>query len=298
MHERVGIQSTSRRPRALPAPARVTALAAFVALVMAGVIAASCGGSSGKSGGSPGGDASSQDATPICGGSGEPCCSGTACNNGLACTVGTCSASIPADATLDSAGDVVIADVAEAADGTFTDVAAPSDGAVADAMGFDAVDDTIAADVGSDAGTCKSGTYAGTFQCTFAFASDAGVATSDAGDAGSLMITGNVSFRLTQAADGGPSFTSSGTFSGGAGTFFEISAVVDGTLDCDTGVFQGSLTNGMYSGFLFLNGTFSSPLYSQYNATTSSFVDGTWLLSVPREGTCPGTWTASYASDQ
>jgi hypothetical protein len=38
MHERVGIQSTSHRPKARPAPANVTALAAFVALVMAGVI--------------------------------------------------------------------------------------------------------------------------------------------------------------------------------------------------------------------------------------------------------------------
>lgn len=192
----------------------------------------------------------------------------------------------------------MVADAAEAGDGTFTDVVAAGDGAVADAVGFDATEDTIAADVASDAGTCKSGTYAGTFQCTFAFASDAGVITSDAGDAGSLMITGNVSFRLTQVADGGPSFTSSGTFSGAAGTFFEISAVVGGTLDCDTGAFQGSLTNGMYSGFLFLNRTFSSPLDSEYNAATFSFVDGTWLLTVPGEGTCPGTWTASYASDQ
>jgi hypothetical protein len=162
--------------------------------------------------------------------------------------------------------------------------------------------DTGSSSGGMGTGTCKNGTYSGTFQCTFVFNPDAG----DAGggtvsaDAGGLMITGNISFNLTQNTGSGESFTStaSGSFSGTAAAFFNIMADVGGTLNCNSGVFQGSLTNGMYSGFLFINGTFSGPLDSQYNGTTFSFVDGTWLLTVPGEGSCPGTWTANYAGDQ
>jgi hypothetical protein len=158
--------------------------------------------------------------------------------------------------------------------------------------------DTGASSGGMGTGTCKNGTYSGTFQCTFMFDPDGGAA-SLASDAGGLMITGNISFNLAQATGNGESFmdTASGSFMGTAVTFFAISADVGGTLNCNTGVFSGSLTNGMYSGFIFLNGSFSGPLGSQYNGTTFSFVNGTWLLSVPGEGSCPGTWTANYSGD-
>jgi len=155
---------------------------------------------------------------------------------------------------------------------------------------------------GMGTGVCKNGTYSGTFQCTFVFDPDAG----DGGggtvsaDAGGLMITGNISFNLTQMTGSGESFmsTASGSFSGTAAAFFSIMADVGGSLDCNSGVFNGTLTNGKYSGFIFINGTFSGPLDSQYNGTTFSFVNGSWLLTVPGEGSCPGTWTADYAGDQ
>jgi len=162
--------------------------------------------------------------------------------------------------------------------------------------------DTGSSTGGMGTGVCKDGVYSGTFQCTFVFNPDAGDAGggSVSADAGGLMITGNISFKLTQAMGNGESFidTASGSFMGTAATFFAISADVGGMLNCNTGVFTGTLSNGMYSGFLFLNGTFSGPLNSQYNGTTFSFVDGTWLLTVPGEGACPGTWSANYASDQ
>jgi hypothetical protein len=136
------------------------------------------------------------------------------------------------------------------------------------------------------------------FSCNFVFNPDAG---SDSGaavaaDAGGLMITGTITFHLSQMTGNGESFmsTASGTFNGTAATFFSIMANVGGTLDCGTGKFTGSLTNGTYTGFLLLNGTFMGPLTSDYNGTTFSFVNGTWLLTVPGQGSCPGTWSANY----
>jgi hypothetical protein len=162
--------------------------------------------------------------------------------------------------------------------------------------------DTGTSSGGMGTGMCKNGAYAGTFQCTFVFDADAGDASAStvSADAGGLMVTGNISFQLTQMVGNGESFidTASGSFSGTALTFFAIMADVGGTLNCNTGVFTGNLSNGTYSGFLFLNGTFSGPLDSQYNGTTFSFVDGSWVLTVPGEGSCPGTWTANYAGDQ
>jgi hypothetical protein len=186
----------------------------------------------------------------------------------------------PADASSDSGSDTPT--------GTFVDDGGSPSLMLGDAGGSSG---------GMGTGTCKDGTYSGTFACTFVFNPDAGGdASTVAADAGGLMITGNISFKLMQMTGNGESFidTASGTFSGTAAAFFAISANVGGTLDCNSGLFKGSLTGGMYSGFLFINGTFSGPLDSQYNGATFSFVNGTWLLTVPGEGSCPGTWTANY----
>jgi hypothetical protein len=174
-----------------------------------------------------------------------------------------------------------------------------SSGSLSDGGGQISLGDTGTSSGGMGTGNCKDGTYSGTFQCTFVFNPDAGAGSTASADAGGLMITGTISFNLTQMTGNGESFidTASGSFSGTAATFFAISADVGGTLNCNSGVFKGNLTNGMYSGFLFINGTFSGPLDSQYNGTTFTFVDGSWLLTVPGEGSCPGTWTAAYAGD-
>lgn len=138
-----------------------------------------------------------------------------------------------------------------------------------------------------------SGTYSGTFQCTFVFGADGGAVSADAGG---LMVTGTLSFKLTQMT-GGEAYiaAASGSFSSTGAVFFTANADIGGTLNCNTGVFQGNLSNGMYSGFVFITGTFSGPLDATYNSTTLSFVNGTWLLTVPGQGSCPGTWTANYS---
>jgi hypothetical protein len=76
-------------------------------------------------------------------------------------------------------------------------------------------------------------------------------------------------------------------------------ATLSGTLECASGQFTGSLSNGTYSVFfgLFM-GAFNGPLTSEYNGTSFSFVNGTWALSIPGEGYCPGTWTANYVGEQ
>jgi len=158
---------------------------------------------------------------------------------------------------------------------------------------------------GMGTGVCKDGTYSGTFMCTFIFDPDAGA--DDAGevsaDAGGLPITGTISFQLTQNTGSGESFidTASGTVNGTAATFFTIMGNLGGTLNCNSGVFVGNLSNGAFMDdgpVKLISGTFGGPLSSQYNGTTFSFVDGQWLLTVPGEGRCKGTWSASYGSDQ
>lgn len=152
----------------------------------------------------------------------------------------------------------------------------------------------------SGTGTCMSGTYTGTYSCSFSYDpnADGGAADASYDDAG-FDITGNISFQLNQAMGSGESFmdTASGTFGGTCcAGLFTISANFGGTLDCNSGQFTGNLTNGSYTGF-FMMGTFGGPLGSCYDGKTSSFVGGTWSLTVPNEGTCVGIWSASL-SDQ
>lgn len=140
-------------------------------------------------------------------------------------------------------------------------------------------------------GTCKSGTYSGTFQCTFMFSADSG----GAPDASGVTITGAVSLYLAPADGGSPGFApASGNFSGAASGSVNVGAVLGGVVDCGTGAFTGQLTNGTYSLYIFASGTFSSPLAADYDATTSSFVNGTWQLDVAGQGTCVGSWMAGY----
>ncbi len=192
-------------------------------------------------------------------------------------------------------GFVAGADDGGAADGGDDGSGGGSSSGGGTSSGLSLGDGSGSSGAGLGTGTCKDGTYSGTFQCSFQFNSDGGAAGA-AADAGGLMITGTISFQLMQQTGTGETFmdTASGSFSGTAATFFAISATVGGTLNCNTGVFTGTLSNGMYSGFLFLNGTFSGPLTSDYNGTTFSFVNGMWNLTVPGQGSCPGTWTANY----
>ncbi len=147
-------------------------------------------------------------------------------------------------------------------------------------------------------GTCKTGYYTGTFTCGFQLDFDAG-ATVDLEDAGTgsggFPIGGSLSFQLTQSISGElGQDTASGTFSLTAG-ITGATATLSGTLNCNTGQFTGALTGGMYSLLGFIQGTFAGPLAATYNGDTSSFENGAWALTIPGDGTCPGTWSANYA---
>lgn len=149
---------------------------------------------------------------------------------------------------------------------------------------------------GLGTGTCKDGTYSGTFQCSFIFG-DAGATDASVDvDGGGFVVTGTISFQLMHDMSSGESFidTASGSFSGNCClNLFSITANVGGMLNCNSGAFDGMLSNGMYTGF-FMTGSFDGPLAADYNGTTFAFVNGTWNLAVPNEGNCVGTWSASY----
>src|SRR5580658_1394290 len=69
---------------------------------------------------------------------------------------------------------------------------------LSDGGGQISLGDTGASTGGMGTGNCKDGTYSGTFQCTFMFDPDAGAGSTASADAGGLMITGTLSFNLTQ----------------------------------------------------------------------------------------------------
>jgi hypothetical protein len=152
---------------------------------------------------------------------------------------------------------------------------------------------------GMGTGVCQTGMYTGTFSCGFILnPGDAGLDASSPDASPFPPITGNLSFVLSQSTHGelGQDMAS-GTFVLNAGLTTGM-ANLDGTLDCASGQFTGSLSGGTYSisffGLPFFSGTFEGPLTSAYNGTSFSFTDGTWALNVANEGECPGTWTANY----
>jgi hypothetical protein len=153
-------------------------------------------------------------------------------------------------------------------------------------------------------GTCKTGEYAGTFTCEFFFG-DGGQGDA-AADSGLLSVSGTLSFALMQnqsagVGEGTGTDFAMGTFAANTGGFIAASADLNGMLNCSAGIFTGSLTNGDYGlngpGGMPLSGpgnTFQGPFNSDYNGTTAKFVNGTWSMAIAGEGTCAGTWTATY----
>jgi hypothetical protein len=148
--------------------------------------------------------------------------------------------------------------------------------------------------------TCKDGTYAGTYQCSFNYNPNADGGTTDDGgfnDAG-FVISGDISFQLKQDQTSGENFLSmaSGNFGGGCCAIipgmplFTLDAGVSGQLNCNSRMFTGTLSNGSYTGF-GMTGTFAGPLTSEYDG--KSFIMGKWNLTVPGQGTCDGIWSAT-----
>jgi hypothetical protein len=264
------------------ARARIVAFV-FVGAVVA--VAASCGGSSGG-GGQPPGDAGNEDATTSCGGPGEPCCSGAACDNGLTCGAGTCSSAAAGDEG--TAGD----------DATSSDAAAESGGdAAPDATG-DGQGPDVAPDAGGDGAIadaadandvpCANGQYTGPFVGNF---------TSHLTTIGiPIPIEATVDVTLRQEGNSDLFALQNGTISGAANASksgdatvvgFPLACTMTGTLDCDSrqlvdGWIQciycvGPLADGGTSCSLGgAGGGFAGPVTASYDPGTLSFVMGTW----------------------
>ena len=134
-------------------------------------------------------------------------------------------------------------------------------------------------------GECKPGTYQGTFQCTY----------TDPMGGNPFPSSGPITLKLVQSQNGEFLEVRDGLLDGTANAVFILRANISGQLDCKTASFSGALTNGTYSGFFIVNGTFEGPLRSQYDVLKFAFVGGTWELT-PNGlgGKCVGTWSADY----
>ena len=133
---------------------------------------------------------------------------------------------------------------------------------------------------------CKAGVYQGTFACTYS-PGDAGV--------GLFPVSGPISLKMVQSQNGEFLEVREGLLDGTANIFFTFRANISGKLDCKTQKFDGKLENGVYSGFLVINGTFQGPLSSDYDRVASQFSNGAWSLVVDMgNGGCNGTWSAAY----
>jgi hypothetical protein len=139
-------------------------------------------------------------------------------------------------------------------------------------------------------GNCKEGRYSGTFTCYF----DPDGGTQPLADAGGVQVSGTLTLTLTRSSTGEFQDVASGKFTANTSSLISASADLSGTLDCNTGKFRGQLTNGTYSGWIFINGTFQGPLASDYDGTNFAFVHGSWVMTIQNAGTCPGTWSANY----
>jgi hypothetical protein len=174
--------------------------------------------------------------------------------------------------------------------------------------GFSSGDNTgFTSDSGNSlgTGTCQTGVYSGTFSCDFYMQPDAGIGNvPDSGGVG--PITGTLSFMLTQdvkmSGELSTTDTASGTFMASTGFFIAAQADLTGSLDCSQGKFSGNLVNGIFG--LSLGGgppapdpnnMFQGPLISNYDGTSSTFVDGQWSMYIMGYGSCIGTWTATYS---
>jgi hypothetical protein len=191
---------------------------------------------------------------------------------------------------------------APASDGWFMEGDAGSDGAIVPSASVEGGDDalrgaggmtfvTIDSGKALGTGTCKEGKYSGTFTCYF---DPDGGTQAPAADGGGFQVTGTLTLTLTRSPTGEFQDVASGKFTADTSSLISATADLSGNLDCNTGKFTGQLANGMYSGWIFINGTFQGPLASDYDGTNFAFVRGTWVMTIPNTGTCPGTWSAHY----
>lgn len=138
---------------------------------------------------------------------------------------------------------------------------------------------------------CKAGHYVGTYNCNVTgpngFGADGGI---------QFPLTGPVDLRLAQSQSGEFLTVSGGTLKSAAG-LLALDASVDGTLNCQSGAFSGTLLNGTLSIPPFPpGGTFSGDLSATFVSDGPKLI-GSWTLI--GEGqyagySCTGPWTATW----
>jgi hypothetical protein len=152
----------------------------------------------------------------------------------------------------------------------------------------------------TSAETCKSGKYLGTFQCEYAGPGP------DGGAPTGFVVTGPVEFTLSQSQNGEFLEVKGGTLNGAALLAIFFTASLSGELDCQTGVFDGSVTDGTYGlppppppllpGPPF--GFFEGPTSATYSSAGPALTNGRWAFTVKNaqglaQGSCVGTWSAT-----
>jgi hypothetical protein len=149
---------------------------------------------------------------------------------------------------------------------------------------------------------CRAGKYKGTFTCQLsastAFQPDGGL---------QLSITGPVELTLRQSQNGEFLDVSGGSLVGNALVFFQFTSGISGQLDCENGVFNGSLFDGGISIPPFAkNGTVHGPFQATFTTgapCTGPCLRGNWQLHettgglATQSGVCTGTWNATLDPD-
>jgi len=161
---------------------------------------------------------------------------------------------------------------------------------------------------------CRPGRYDGTFGCNFAF----GASCSDNTGSGGLALTGPLSLTLTKGQTGEILEVSGGTLDASSGAF-SLNGPLAGSLNCRSGLFQGSF-DGTYSSPSLpplpgISGQLSGPIQSAYDPRKPELANGTWCLTATNPntsradpcadiptgqpgsclaGSCKGTWSAAY----
>lgn len=143
----------------------------------------------------------------------------------------------------------------------------------------------------SNAGdNCRAGTYVGEFTCVFTDTSS-----------GLLMLelTGPVSLTFVKSMDGEFLEISNGEFNAIANLVVGARAKIKGKLDCNTLKLDAMAVDGQWAIGdptlpLIPGGELQGQITGMLDPTTGQLM-GQWTFGDPAIGSCPGTWSVSYA---
>jgi hypothetical protein len=137
---------------------------------------------------------------------------------------------------------------------------------------------------------CKAGSYVGTFTCVFTDSSS-----------GLIMIelTGPVSLTFVKSMDGEFLEISNGEFSALANLVIGARAKIQGKLDCNTLRLDAVAVDGQWAIGdptlpLVPGGELEGQISGSLDPNTGQ-LSGQWTFGDPAIGSCPGTWSVTYA---